>query len=76
LLGRRVLVTGAGGGVAYLSYAHPEPPAPDLAILARLVATGQVDPVIGLTTNWAGLPDATTALAQRRLTGKAVLTID
>jgi NADPH:quinone reductase len=62
--------------VAYLSYAHREPPAPDLATLARLVATGEVDPVIGLTTSWAGLHDATTALAQRRLTGKAVLTID
>jgi NADPH:quinone reductase len=62
--------------VAYLSYAHPEPPAPDLAILARLVATGQVDPVIGLTTNWTRLQDTITALAQRRLTGKAVLTLD
>ncbi|HEY3086600.1 MAG TPA: zinc-binding dehydrogenase [Jatrophihabitantaceae bacterium] len=62
--------------VAYLSYAHPEPPAPDLAILARLVATGQVDPVIGLTTSWTGVHEAINALAQRRLTGKAVLTLD
>lgn len=62
--------------VAYLSYAHPEPPAPDLAILTRLVATGQLDPVIGLTTSWTGLREATTAFAQRRLTGKAVLVID
>ena len=62
--------------IAYLSYAHPEPPAPDLAILARLVATGQVDPVIGVTTSWTGVHEAITALAERRLSGKAVLTID
>jgi NADPH:quinone reductase len=61
--------------VGYLSYAYPEPPGPDLATLARLVATGRLDPVLGLVTSWTRLHDAITALAQRRLTGKAVLTI-
>jgi NADPH:quinone reductase len=62
--------------VSYLSYAHPEPPGPDLGVLARLVATERLDPVIGLTTSWAHLSDAISALAQRRLTGKAVLATD
>jgi len=61
--------------VGYLSYAHPEPPGPDLATLARLVAAGRLDPVLGLVTSWTRLHDAITALAQRRLTGKAVLTV-
>ncbi len=61
--------------VGYLSYACREPPGPDLATLARLVAAGRLDPVLGLVTSWARLHDAITALAQRRLTGKAVLTI-
>ena len=62
--------------VAYLSYAHPEPPGPDLATLARLVATGRLDPVVGLVTSWTRLQDAITVLTQRRLAGKAVLTVD
>jgi NADPH:quinone reductase len=62
--------------VAYLSYAHPEPPGPDLATLARLVASGRLNPVIGLITSWTRLPDAITALAQRTIAGKAVLTVD
>jgi NADPH:quinone reductase len=62
--------------VAYLSYAQPEPQGPDLATLARLVATGRLDPVVGLVTSWTRLQDAITALTQRRLTGKAVLTVD
>jgi len=61
--------------VGYLSYAHPEPPGPDLATLARLVAAGRLDPVLGLVTSWTRLHDAITALAQRRLTGQAVLTV-
>jgi NADPH:quinone reductase len=62
--------------VAYLSYAHSEPPGQELATLARLVATDRLDPTLGLITNWTRLHEAITALAQRRLTGKAVLTID
>ena len=61
--------------VSYLSYAHPEPPGPDLAILASLVAAGRLDPVLALVENWTRLPDAITALAERRITGKAVLTV-
>jgi NADPH:quinone reductase-like Zn-dependent oxidoreductase len=61
--------------VTYLSYAHPEPPAPDLAILTRLVATGRLEPMIGLSDSWTQLPDAITALTQRRISGKVVLTI-
>jgi NADPH2:quinone reductase len=34
--------------VGYLSYAHPDPPSRDLATLTRLVATGRLDPPIGL----------------------------
>ncbi len=61
--------------VSYLSYAHPEPPGPDLTILARLVATGRLDPVLGLLDAWTQLPDAINALTERRITGKAVLTV-
>jgi NADPH2:quinone reductase len=61
--------------VSYLSYAHPEPPGPDLTILARLVATGRLDPVLGLLDTWTQLPDAINALTERRITGKAVLTV-
>lgn len=62
--------------VAYLSYAHPDPPGPDLAILARLVATARLDPVLGLVASWTQLHDAIATLTQRRLIGKAVLTVD
>src|SRR5712691_1692766 len=61
--------------VSYLSYAHPEPPGPDLTTLAGLVAAGRLDPAVGLTLPWTHLRDALTALAERRISGKAVLTI-
>jgi NADPH:quinone reductase-like Zn-dependent oxidoreductase len=61
--------------VSYLSYAYPEPPGPDLATLAGLVAAGRLDPAVGLTLPWTRLRDALTALAERRISGKAVLTI-
>lgn len=61
--------------VGYLSYAHPEPPGPDLTTLAGLTAAGRLDPAIGLTLPWTQLPDALAALAERRISGKAVLTI-
>jgi NADPH:quinone reductase len=60
---------------AYLSYAHPEPPGRDLATLAALVAVRRLDPVVGLVMDWTRLQDAITALARRRLAGKAVLSI-
>jgi len=61
--------------VSYLSYAYPEPPGPDLTTLAGLVAASRLDPVVGLTVPWTHLRDALTALAGRRISGKAVLTI-
>jgi NADPH:quinone reductase-like Zn-dependent oxidoreductase len=61
--------------VSYLSYAYPEPPGPDLTTLAGLVAAGRLDPAVGLTFPWTRLRDALTALAERRISGKAVLTV-
>ena len=61
--------------IAYLSYAHPEPPGPDLATLTGLAAAGRLDPPVGLTLPWTQLRDALTALAERRISGKAVLTV-
>jgi NADPH:quinone reductase len=61
--------------VSYLSYAYPDPPGPDLTTLAGLVAAGRLDPAVGLTVPWTRLRDALTALAERRISGKAVLTI-
>lgn len=61
--------------VSYLSYAYPEPPGPDLTTLAGLVAASRLDPAIGLTLPWTRLGDALTALAERRISGKAVITI-
>jgi NADPH:quinone reductase-like Zn-dependent oxidoreductase len=61
--------------VGYLSYAYPGPPGPDLAMLAALAGAGRLDPGIGLALPWTRLPEALAALAERRLTGKAVLTV-
>ena len=62
--------------VAYLSYAHPEPPGPDLATLAHLVAAVRLEPVIGMSRPWTELPHAIAALTERRVRGKVVLTVD
>ncbi len=61
--------------VSYLSYAHPEPPGPDLTTLAGLAAAGRLNPAVGLTLPWTHLRDALTALTERRMSGKAVLTV-
>jgi len=61
--------------VSYLSYAYTEQPGPDLTTLAGLVATGRLDPAVGLTLPWTRLRDALTGLAERRISGKAVLTV-
>jgi NADPH:quinone reductase-like Zn-dependent oxidoreductase len=61
--------------VSYLSYAYPGPPGPDLTTLAGLVAAGRLDPGVNLTLSWTHLPEALTALSERRISGKAVLTV-
>jgi NADPH:quinone reductase len=43
--------------------------------LAGLVAAGRLDPAVGLVNTWTHLRDALTALAERRVSGKAVLTV-
>jgi NADPH2:quinone reductase len=50
-------------------------PGPDLTTLAGLVAAGRLDPAVGLVSTWTRLRDALTALTQRRISGKAVLTV-
>jgi len=47
----------------------------DLATLVRLVAGGHLHPEIGLEADWQRTPDALVALSERRVRGKAVLTI-
>jgi NADPH2:quinone reductase len=61
--------------VSYLSYAHPEPPGPDLRTLLDLVATDRLHPTLGLVADWSQLSDVLAALQHRRLSGKAVLTV-
>jgi NADPH:quinone reductase len=61
--------------VSYLSYAYPEPAGPDLQQLVDLVAANRLHPTLGLVDDWSNLTDVLSALAQRRLSGKAVLTI-
>lgn len=61
--------------VSYLSYAYPEPPASDLTTLAGLVAAARLDPGVSLALPWTRLRDALDAMAERRISGKAVLTV-
>ncbi|MDL4814150.1 zinc-binding dehydrogenase [Actinomadura opuntiae] len=61
--------------VSYFSYAHPEPPAADLETLVELVAGDRLHPELGLVDDWTHLDAALAALAERRLSGKAVLTL-
>jgi NADPH:quinone reductase len=49
---------------------------PDLAWLARSVAAGRLDPQVSWRGSWKDAADATGALLDRRLHGKAVLDID
>ncbi len=49
---------------------------PDLAWLAGAVATGRLDPQVSWRGSWKDAADATSALLERRLHGKAVLDID
>jgi hypothetical protein len=49
--------------------------APDLGILVRLLAGGRLHPEIGRTTDWADTATVLTDLRNRRIRGKAVLTV-
>ncbi|MGA9858240.1 MAG: zinc-binding dehydrogenase [Solirubrobacteraceae bacterium] len=55
---------------------HTRSAAADLRRLAELVAAGSLDPQIDLTAPWAQAPEAIGALLDRRVAGKAVLTVD
>lgn len=48
----------------------------DLAYLAGLLATGELDPGIDVEVSWRQASEAITALRDRRVAGKAVLLID
>ena len=48
----------------------------DLTLLAAALADGRLDPQIGLTRSWREAGEALEALIERRVRGKAVLTID
>jgi NADPH:quinone reductase len=48
----------------------------DLGFLAEEVAAGRLDPQISLTAGWRDAGSAITALLERRVPGKAVLTVD
>jgi NADPH:quinone reductase len=48
----------------------------DLALLARELAAGRLDPQIAITASWRDPAGALAALMERRVAGKAVLTID
>ena len=48
----------------------------DLTLLAAALADGRLDPQIGLTRSWREAGEALEELIERRVRGKAVLTID
>ncbi len=54
---------------------HTRSAAADLRRLAELVASGRLDPQIDVTESWEHVGDAVRALLDRRVAGKAVLTI-
>lgn len=55
---------------------HTQSGAADLGRLARLVARGELDCQIDLVTSWRDAGSAIEALLDRRIAGKAVLTVD
>ena len=48
----------------------------DLELLVAELAAGRLDPQIDLVTSWRDADTALSALMDRRVAGKAVLTID
>jgi NADPH:quinone reductase len=57
-------------------YGSGEPVGEDLSILARLTARGLLRPLVGWSGSWERLGEAMRALEERRVAGKAVLTVD
>jgi NADPH:quinone reductase len=55
---------------------HTRSASADLRRLAELVAAGRLDPQIDVTDSWARAAEAIEALLDRRVAGKAVLTVD
>ena len=77
----RSLFAGAPGATLYGLYLfgeleHTRSGTSDLRRLAELVAAGKLDPQIDLTASWLQAPRAIEALLDRRVNGKAVLTVD
>ncbi len=60
----------------FAELAHTRTGGSDLRRLADLVAAGKLDPQIDLTLSWREAATAIEALLDRRVNGKAVLTID
>jgi NADPH:quinone reductase len=48
----------------------------DLRVLAERVAQGRLDPQVGVTRSWREAGETLEDLVERRVRGKAVLTID
>ena len=72
----RLLYGATSATIRHFSYADfPEPYGPDLSILVRLVASGQLHPEIGRVADWADTAATLTDLRERRIRGNAVLTI-
>jgi NADPH2:quinone reductase len=61
---------------AFLSYASPQPFAPDLQLLAGLAGTGRLRPYVDRTVPWTEIVPALAALRERHIHGKLVLTVD
>jgi NADPH:quinone reductase len=55
---------------------HTRSGASDLRRLAELIAAGKLDPQIDVTLSWCDAGEAIEALLDRRVNGKAVLTVD
>jgi NADPH:quinone reductase-like Zn-dependent oxidoreductase len=60
----------------FAELAHTRSGSRDLRRLADLVAEGVLDPQIDMTASWTEYADAIEALLDRRINGKAVLTVD
>lgn len=59
----------------FFVYHSGQPFGPDLQLLADLVADGRLHPQVGLEVRWSQAAAAFEALADRRINGKAVLTV-